>query len=274
MRRQEHPSKRFVHKARPSHGEVVQANGVDTRPCLLRAEEQGRGIAEKARPSGLGSSSNVLFTVITRLLQHTSLHIHIQKHRQRRRRQLRLRHAPSMARARPTILLLHAPLHTRRSHCPRQTQPRSLPRELHVHRAPDPLPQPPLAPDLHDRLPRHLRRLVFPLLPPRPSTPPLPHDSRRSHRLGLALHHHHRRSSPHRRLAQCPRFAPHRRRHRSPTRYVSWHRRFVFRRRARRRRWRSLFSRRKSAHAPPLPSHVDQQIWQDNILFDWEPKVL
>nr|POE46327.1 hypothetical protein CFP56_57206 [Quercus suber] len=51
MRRQEHPSKRFVHKARPSHGEVVQANGVDTRPYLLRAEEQGRGIVKKARPS-------------------------------------------------------------------------------------------------------------------------------------------------------------------------------------------------------------------------------
>nr|POE98044.1 f-box/lrr-repeat protein 4 [Quercus suber] len=47
----EHPSKRFVHKARPSHGEVVQANGVDTRPYLLRAEEQGRGIVKKARPS-------------------------------------------------------------------------------------------------------------------------------------------------------------------------------------------------------------------------------
>nr|POE97501.1 redox-regulatory protein [Quercus suber] len=51
MRRQKYPSKRFVHKARPSHGEVVQANGVDTRPYLLRTEEQGRGIVKKARPS-------------------------------------------------------------------------------------------------------------------------------------------------------------------------------------------------------------------------------
>nr|POF08488.1 hypothetical protein CFP56_42626 [Quercus suber] len=51
MRRQEHPSKRFVHKARPSHGEVVQANLVDTRPYLLRAEEQGRGVVKKACPS-------------------------------------------------------------------------------------------------------------------------------------------------------------------------------------------------------------------------------
>nr|POF12504.1 hypothetical protein CFP56_29077 [Quercus suber] len=33
---------------RPSHGEVVQANGIDTRPYLLRAEEQGRGIVKKA----------------------------------------------------------------------------------------------------------------------------------------------------------------------------------------------------------------------------------
>nr|POF25063.1 hypothetical protein CFP56_60414 [Quercus suber] len=65
MRRQKCPSKssttrlvQFVHKARPSHGEVVYetstrrgfTNGVDTRPYLLRAEEQGRGIVKKARP--------------------------------------------------------------------------------------------------------------------------------------------------------------------------------------------------------------------------------
>nr|POE46690.1 hypothetical protein CFP56_65728 [Quercus suber] len=48
MRIQKCPSKTFVHKARPSHGEVVQANGIDTRPYLLRAEEQGRGIVKKA----------------------------------------------------------------------------------------------------------------------------------------------------------------------------------------------------------------------------------
>ena len=82
--------------------------------------------------------SNVFFTVITRLLQHTSLHIH--NHHQHRHCALRLHHAPSMARTRPTILLIHAPLHTRRSHRPRQAQPRSFPRELHVHRAPHPHP--------------------------------------------------------------------------------------------------------------------------------------
>ena len=86
--------------------------------------------------------SNVFFTVIIRLLQHTSLHIHNHRHRQhqRRCRALRLRHVPSMVWACPNILLLHAPLHTRQSHRPRQAQPRSLPHELHVHCTSRPLP--------------------------------------------------------------------------------------------------------------------------------------
>ena len=37
----------------------------------------------------------------------------------------------------------------------------SILHELHAHHAPHPLPQLPLAPDLHDRLPRHFCHLVF-----------------------------------------------------------------------------------------------------------------
>nr|POF02753.1 hypothetical protein CFP56_25112 [Quercus suber] len=55
MRRQKCPSKKFVHEARPSHGEVVQAMGRSSKPIesilVLTSEEQGRGIVKKARPS-------------------------------------------------------------------------------------------------------------------------------------------------------------------------------------------------------------------------------
>ncbi|CAN1270736.1 hypothetical protein LINPERPRIM_LOCUS13982 [Linum perenne] len=75
-----------------------------------------------------------------------------------------------MAGAPNPIGLLPSFLH-RRSHRQNQTQLRLLPRQLRHNHPLRPLPQPPLAASLHDRLPNHpLLRLVLPLLLPRPAT--------------------------------------------------------------------------------------------------------
>ena len=63
-------------------------------------------------------------------------------------------------------LLARVPQGRRRRNRARPHQPRLLPYELRYHRASDPLPQPPLAPDLAHRLRRHDGRLALPLLPP------------------------------------------------------------------------------------------------------------
>ncbi|CAN0898303.1 hypothetical protein LINGRAHAP2_LOCUS19628 [Linum grandiflorum] len=67
----------------------------------------------------------------------------------------------------------------RGSHRPNQAQLRLLPRQLRHGGPLHPLPQPPLAAALHDRLPnRPLLRLVLPLLLPRPA-PRRPRPNRR-----------------------------------------------------------------------------------------------
>ncbi|GAB2269275.1 hypothetical protein Dimus_004200 [Dionaea muscipula] len=75
------------------------------------------------------------------------------------------------------LRLLHAPPH----------QPVLLPYELRPHRPHHPLPLTLVAPDLPHRLPRHVRRLALPLLPPGGAARRLRQGDRRSHRADGAV---------------------------------------------------------------------------------------
>lgn len=114
-----------------------------------------------------------------------------------------------MARARPALVQLHATLLVRRGHNPNQAQLQPLPGELRHGRPLHPLPQPPLAPRLPNRLPPRLRRLVLPLLLPRRPPHPLQLDHRRPHSLRRSCCRHHSGSGFHQRVAERARLPSH-----------------------------------------------------------------
>ncbi|CAL5443840.1 unnamed protein product [Camellia sinensis] len=73
-----------------------------------------------------------------------------------------------------------------------QNESRLLPHELRDHRASHPLPQPPMAPDLADRLHHHDGRLALPLLPQRRAVGDFQSYDRRPHRDGGVIGAHDR----------------------------------------------------------------------------------
>ncbi|WRX07604.1 hypothetical protein QQP08_000091 [Theobroma cacao] len=99
-------------------------------------------------------------------------------------------------------LILRPPHLLRRRHRPHEAEPHLLPRELRHDCPGNPLPQPPMAPNLHDRLLGRLRRLVLPLLLPRRSLGHSQPYNRRPPRFGGPRRNYDRSPGSDRRLAE------------------------------------------------------------------------
>ncbi|GFS29255.1 PRA1 (Prenylated rab acceptor) family protein [Actinidia rufa] len=104
-------------------------------------------------------------------------------------RRRNLRHAPPVARSlRQTAVVLRPPVHFRRSDLSLEAKPQLLPSQLRNGPLAIPLPQPLVAPDLDDRLPRRLRRVALSLLLSQRASFALQSNDRRSDLVIVCFH--------------------------------------------------------------------------------------